>query len=300
MARAKDKSAKTALDTLQDWLTGGGQALLDGAQTVQRVVLATGRTVEEQVGTLYSALEYTLRDRIDQLVSGIAVALRSDVESVREEIDELRQQLAESTDASITERLIEPLRALANGALERAAYAQTRLTELAQRLERVELHGDPTGRHADLDRRIGSLEARFLAVAETVDELARQRARDGAGTEHLAQLDQRVRELRVELGEKAADLPSMRERLAKIEARVLETSKEQIARAGETTSLRDRLARLEARLTDLSREQVARAVEAAGLRERVFRIEQRAGTHLQVPVEVPAEQPVESADHPTG
>jgi chromosome segregation ATPase len=295
MARAKDKSAKTALDTLQDWLTGGGQALLDGAQTVQRVVLETGRTVEEQLGTVYSALEYALRDRIDQLVSGIAVSLRGDVESVREEIQELREQVEESTDASMTERLIDPLRALANGALERAAYAQTRLTELAQRLERIESQDDPLARHSEFERRMGALEARFMAVAETVDEIARQRARDGVGSEHLSQLEQRVRELRVELGEKAADLPSMRERLAKIEARVLETSKEQIARAGETTSLRDRLARLEARLTDLSREQVARAVEAAGLRERVFRLEQRAGTHLQVPVE----QPVET-DQPTG
>ena len=95
--------------------------------------------------------------------------------------------------------------------------------------------------------------------------------------EQIAQLEQRLRDLRVELGEKAADLPAWRERLTKIEGRVLETSKEQIARAGESTGLRDRLARLEARLSDLSREQVARAVEAAGLRERVFRLEQRHG-----------------------
>jgi chromosome segregation ATPase len=295
MARAKDRPAKTALDTLQDWLSGGGQALLDGAQTVQRVVLATGRTVEEQLGMVVSALEHTLRERIDQLVSGIAVSLRSEVEAVREEVQELREQFDEPPAESTAEQIFEPLRALANGALERAAYAQTRLTELTQRLERVESQEEPTVQHTDLERRLTSLETRFAASTEVLDEAARQRSRDQTRSDQVAQLEQRVREIRVELGEKAADLPSMRERLAKIEARVLETSKEQIARAGESTSLRDRLARLEARLTDLSREQVARAVEAAGLRERVFRLEQRAGSYVQNPIEPPVE-----GDHPTG
>ena len=294
MARAKDRPVKTALDTLQDWLSGGGQALLDGAQTVQRIVLATGRSVEEQFGTLLSALEETLRERTDQLVSGIATSLRSEVEAVREEVLELREQLEEPA-GSVAEHALEQLRALANGALERAAYTQTRLTELAQRLERVEYQDDPNIRHADLERRLASLDTRLASSVEAIDEAVRQRSTDGMNAEQLAQLEQRVRELRVELGEKAADLPSMRERLAKIEARVLETSKEQIARAGETTSLRDRLARLEARLTDLSREQVARAVEAAGLRERVFRLEQRAGAYVQGAIDQPAEN-----DLPTG
>jgi chromosome segregation ATPase len=268
MARAKDKPAKTALDTLQDWLSGGGQALLEGAQSVQRLVVATSRGVEEQLGTLLAGLEESLRDQVDRLVAGIAVSLRGEVESVREELQELRDQPMD--------QLLEPLRALANGALERAAYAQTRLTELAQRLEHIEFREDPSTRFADLDRRLIELESR-------------------SGAEHLAQLEQRLREVRVELGEKSADLPSMRERLAKIESRVLETSKEQIARAGEATSLRDRFARFEARLTDLSREQVARAVEAAGLRERVFRLEQRSGTYTQETAEPAAE-----GDRPAG
>jgi archaellum component FlaC len=273
MARAKDKPAKTALDTLQDWLSGGGQALLEGAQTVQQLVLATGRGVEEQLGTLLTALEGSLRDQVDRLVTGISVSLRNEVENVREEVHELREQVRDPSTTLPMDQLLEPLRALANGALERAAYAQTRLTELAQRLERFEYREDPNVRLADLEQRLAA-------------------GREGTSNE---QLEQRLRDLRVELGEKAADLPSMRERLIKIEARVLETSKEQIARAGEATSLRDRLARLEARLTDLSREQVARAVEAAGLRERVFRLEQRAGTYAQV-----GPEPVPESDHPTG
>jgi predicted nucleic acid-binding Zn-ribbon protein len=276
MARAKDKPAKTALDTLQEWLSGGGQALLEGVQTVQQLVLATGRGVEGQFGTLLTALEESLRDQVDRLVTGISVSLRSEVENVHEELQELREQFRDPSATVPIDQLLEPLRALANGALERAAYAQTRLTELAQRLERFEQREDPSVRLADLERRLSA-------------------TREGPSIEQFAQLEQRLRDMRVELGEKAADLPSMRERLAKIEVRVLETSKEQIARAGEATSLRDRLARLEARLTDLSREQVARAVEAAGLRERVFRLEQRAGTYAQAGPEATTEN-----DHPTG
>jgi DNA repair exonuclease SbcCD ATPase subunit len=275
MARAKDKPAKTALDTLQDWLSGGGQALLEGAHAVQQLVVATGRGVEEQLATLLSALEESLRDQVDRLVTGLAASLRNDVETVRDEVEELREHLHDSSAAGSSDQLLEPLRALANGALERAAYAQTRLTELAQRLDRVE-RLDPDARIAELERRLALI-------------------RDAVTSEQLGQLAQRLNEIRVELGEKAADLPAMRERLAKIEARVLETSKEQIARAGETTSLRDRLARLEARLTDLSREQVARAVEAAGLRERVFRLEQRAGIYTQTTPETTTE-----SEHPPG
>jgi predicted nucleic acid-binding Zn-ribbon protein len=249
---------------------------LEGAQSVQQLLRATGRGVEGQLGTLFAALEFSLRDQVDRLVSGIAVSLRGEVENVREELQELREELRDPVATVPIEQLLEPLRALANGALERAAYAQTRLTELAQRLERFEYREDPNVRLADLERRLAA-------------------GREGASAEQVAQLEQRLRDMRVELGEKAADLPSMRERLVKIEARVMETSKEQIARAGESTSLRDRLARLEARLTDLSREQVARAVEAAGLRERVFRLEQRAGAYAQATPEAVVE-----SDHPTG
>ena len=277
MARAKEKSARTALDTLQDWLSGGGQALLEGAHAVQQLMVATGRGVEEQLAALLSALEENLRDQVDRLVSGLAASLRNEVENVRDEVEELREHLQDSSAATgPIDQVLEPLRALANGALERAAYAQTRLTELAQRLERVEGLEDPNVRIAELERRLAS-------------------ERATASSEQLAQLEQRLRDTRVELGEKAADLPGLRERLAKIESRVLETSKEQIARAGEATSLRDRLSRLEARLTDLSREQVARAVEAAGLRERVFRLEQRAGIYAQTAPEETTE-----GDHPSG
>jgi chromosome segregation ATPase len=291
MARVKERPTKSALDTLQDWLSGGGQALVESAQTIQRLVSATGRGVEEQVGSLLVSLEQTLREQIDQLVNGIAVSIRGDVENVREEVQELREQLLDPNDRSSFEQLLEPLRALANGALERAAYAQTRLAELAQRLEHIEFRDDPNVRLADLERRLASIDARLSAALQANDEAARERSM----AEQLGPLEQRVREMRVEIGERTSDLPSMRERLTKIEARVLETSKEQIARAGEATSLRDRLARLEARLTDLSREQVARAVEAAGLRERVFRIEQRAGAYGQA-----ATEPGSEGEHSTG
>ena len=276
MSRAKDKPAKTALDTLQDWLSGGGQALLEGAQAVQQLVVATGRGVESQFTILLAALEDSLRDQIDRLVTGLAASLRGELENLREEIEELREQLQDAAGAQPPDQALEPMRALANGALERASYAQTRLTELGERIERLEGREDSSPRITEIERRVAGF-------------------REGASVETVAQLAQRLADLRVEVGEKAADLPSMRERLAKIESRVLETSKEQIARAGEATSLRDRLARLEARLTDLSREQVARAVEAAGLRERVFRLEQRAGIFSQSPTE-----PAVETDRPTG
>jgi len=270
MARAKDKPAKTALDTLQDWLSGGGQALLEGAQAVQQLVAATGRGVEGQLTGLLGALEESLRDQVDRLVSSLAASLRGEVNELRDEVEDLREQLHDPSTAQVVDQMLEPLRALANGALERAAYAQTRLTEFAHRLERFDQMDDANARITDLEQRVASGGGNAIA-------------------EQIAQLEQRLRDMRVELGEKAADLPTMRERLTKIEARVLDVSKEQIARAGEATSLRDRLARLDARLTDLSREQVARAVEAAGLRERVFRLEQRAGVYAQPAPERPAE-----------
>src|SRR5262249_39735574 len=135
MARANHKPAKTALDTLQDWLSGGGQALLEGAQAVQQLVVATGRGVEGQLAGLLGALEESLRDQVDRLVTALAASLRLELTELREEVEDLREQLQDPSTTQLIDQMLEPLRAIANGALERAAYAQTRLTELAQRLD---------------------------------------------------------------------------------------------------------------------------------------------------------------------
>ena len=168
MARAKEKSARTALDTLQDWLSGGGQALLEGAHAVQQLMVATGRGVEEQLAALLSALEENLRDQVDRLVSGLAASLRNEVENVRDEVEELREHLQDSSAATgPIDQVLGPSRASANGAVERAAYAQSRLTELAQRLERVEGLEDPNVRIAELERRLAS--ERATASSDPLD-----------------------------------------------------------------------------------------------------------------------------------
>ena len=101
MARANHKPAKTALDTLQDWLSGGGQALLEGAQAVQQLVTATGRGVEGQLAGLLGALEESLRDQVDRLVTTLAASLRTELTELREEVEDLREQMHDPSTAQV-------------------------------------------------------------------------------------------------------------------------------------------------------------------------------------------------------
>jgi chromosome segregation ATPase len=257
MARAREEQdVRSTLGSLQEMIADGSQALIEGAQAVQRIVLATGRGVEGQLSTLLGTIESAVSEQLDGVLSRFSASLKTEVDRVTQQVRAIEERLGDAPSLEeavedLAEELLEPLRTLANGADERARSSLARVSETLERLDRMEqrvaaLPTDPGASGSDVERRATSVAA----------DLA---------------------ELRRDVGGKLAELGTLRERFTRIENRVLETSKEQIARAGEATGMRDRLARLEARLTDLSREQVARAVESAGLRERVFRLEQRAG-----------------------
>jgi len=255
MPRMKDEP-RGRLATLQELLTGSGQALLDQASTIrdglQQRLVDVGRGVEEQVGGLLGGLEQRLLDELDRLVSRVALSIRKDVDRVRERVRVLETRVSDVPKEGVRE-LVNPLQSLASTAIETATSARERIEELLGRLQHVE-------------RQTVEMSRETTHESQITDDLRLR----------LERIESRLAELSREAGGKLGDVGALRERLTRIESRVLETSKDQIARAGEATGLRDRLARLEARLSDLSREQVARAVEAAGLRERVFRLEQRA------------------------
>jgi hypothetical protein len=56
MARPKEQPARSTLGAIQDLLADGSQALIEGVQSVQRVVLTTGRGVETQVTSILGSL----------------------------------------------------------------------------------------------------------------------------------------------------------------------------------------------------------------------------------------------------
>jgi len=270
MARTSEDPARSTLGTIQDLLAEGSQALIEGAQSVQRVVLTTGRGVESQVSSLLGTIEGTLSTQLDALLSAFASSMRGEVDRITDHVRIIEDRLAGMPSAAdgfedLLDDLLEPIRTLANGADQRAASSQARVGELVDRMVRLEQRVTTLVSHSSTQHE-GELRRRVDQAERRLDEFVR------------------------DAGGKLTEVGPLRERLTRIESRVLETSKEQIARAGESTGMRDRLARLEARLTDLSREQVARAVEAAGLRERVFRLEHRGGTTEQTEV-IGAEQP---------
>jgi chromosome segregation ATPase len=238
-------------------ILAGGMALVDQAQNlgadVQRRLVEVGRGIEVQLSGLVGAVEERLSERLDMLVSGLAVSLREEIDRLRSRLQGIESRVKDVPKEGIRE-LIAPLQAVVGGAGDRAAAALARVEELGLRLQHVE---------------------RRLA------EVSRETTRDTLDAEDIKQrLDrdtQRLTDLGREVGAKLGELGALRERLTRIEARVLEYSKDQIARTGEQAGLRDRLARLETRLSDLSKEQLARSVETAGLRERLFRVEQRNG-----------------------
>jgi len=255
MPRVKEEP-RSRLATLQDILAGGGQVILDQAQTLREVFQKrlgdVGRGLEEQLAVVMTTLEERLTLQLDEVVSGIAISIRKDLDRLRERIRAVETRLSDVPKEGVRE-LMNPLQTLASNAIQTAASVQGRLEELVGRLQLVERRAVEISREATHDT--------------NQNDDVRQR---------LDRVEARLTDLARDAGGKLGEVGALRERLTRIENRVLETSKEQVARAGESTGLRDRLARLEARLSDLSREQVARAVEAAGLRERVFRLEQRA------------------------
>jgi archaellum component FlaC len=254
MPRAKEEP-RGRLAALQDMFSGGSQALLDQAQSLrdglQKTLGDVASGLEEQMATVVDAVDVRLSTQLDELVSGLAVSIRKDVDRIRERVRALETRMSDVPREGVRE-FVNPLQTLANNAIQTATAVQTRIEELVGRLALVE-------------RRTAEVVTPDPQEAMAPDDV---RAR-------LDRIESRLADLSREAGGKLGEVGAVRERLTRIENRVLETSKEQIARAGEATGLRDRLARLEARLSDLSREQVARAVEAAGLRERVFRLEQR-------------------------
>jgi archaellum component FlaC len=253
MPRAKEEP-RGRLAALQDMFSGGSQVLLDQAQSLrdglQKTLGDVGRGLEEQMATVVDAVDERLSMQLDELVSGLAISIRKDVDRIRERVRALETRMSDVPREGVRE-FVNPLQTLANNAIQTATAVQTRIEELVGRLALVE-------------RRTADVTPDPQEAMAPDDVRAR-----------LDRIESRLADLSREAGGKLGEVGAVRERLTRIENRVLETSKEQIARAGEATGLRDRLARLEARLSDLSREQVARAVEAAGLRERVFRLEQR-------------------------
>jgi len=253
MGRVKPEP-RGRLAVLQEMVAGGSKRLVDQAQTLtagmQRRLVEVGRGVEGQLMSLGAALEERLSDRLDVLLSRLAITLRRDVERVRERVRAVENRLADVPKEGIRE-LLGPLQAVAGGAAERASAALSRLEDLGLRLQNAE-------------RRVAEVGREYARKTLDADDV-RQR---------LERIEQRLTDLGREVGTKLGELGALRERLTRIEGRVVESSKEQIARAGELAGLRDRLARLEGRLSDLSKDQLTRAVEAAGVRERLLRLEQ--------------------------
>jgi chromosome segregation ATPase len=252
MARGTNESSRGRLAQLQDMLADGGQALLGQAAQlaggVQRRIAEVGRSVEDMA----VIVEERLGDRLDVLLSRLAVSIRTDMEEIHDRVKRLERRAAETTSENVAQ-LLTPVHDMATEAQRTAGAAQARTDELLQRLDALE------GRLAAL--------AQAPQAAAPVDEELRRR---------IDALEERLAESGRDGAARSTEVTGLRDRLGRLEARIVESGREQVARAGEATALRDRLARLEARLSDLSREQVARAVEAAGLRERVFRLEQRA------------------------
>jgi polyhydroxyalkanoate synthesis regulator phasin len=241
-------------------LVDQAQALADGLQTR---LFDVGRELEGQLGALVGAVEKRLSIQVDDLLSGLAVSLRRDVDKIRERVRSVENRLADIPKEGLRE-LILPLQTVANGAAERSAAAAARVEELGLRVQTAERHVSEIARDS---------------TRETLDaDEFRQR---------LERIEQRLTDVGREVGTKLGELGALRERLTRLESRVVDGSKDQITRAGEAAGFRDRLTRLEARLSDLSKEQLARAVETAGLRERVFRIEQRSNGQASTGVSPP-------------
>jgi polyhydroxyalkanoate synthesis regulator phasin len=140
MPRVKEEP-RGRLAALQDMLSGGSQMILDQAQTlrdeVQKRLGDVGRGLEEQLGTVAGAVEERLSTQLDEVVSGLAISIRKDIDRLRERIKAIEARLTDVPREGVRE-LVNPLQALANNAIQTAAAVQTRIEELVGRLQNVE------------------------------------------------------------------------------------------------------------------------------------------------------------------
>ena len=83
MPRVKEEP-RGRLAALQEMLSGGSQVLLDQAQSlrdeVQRRIGDVASGFEEQLGSVASSVEERLSRQIDDLLSGLAVSIRKDLD----------------------------------------------------------------------------------------------------------------------------------------------------------------------------------------------------------------------------
>ena len=97
MPRVKEEP-RGRLAALQEILAGGGQLLLDQAQTlrdgVQRRLVDVGRGLEGQIADVITALDRRLTQQLDDVVSGLAV-------SIRKEIDEIATGASDAHDNAL-------------------------------------------------------------------------------------------------------------------------------------------------------------------------------------------------------
>ena len=108
MPRVKEEQ-RGRLAALQDVLTGGSQVLLDQAQFLRDRLIDVGRGVEGQVGTLLQAIEERLSRQLDDVVSGLATTLRTDVDGIRDRVHALEGRLTNAKDTDGVRELVTPL-----------------------------------------------------------------------------------------------------------------------------------------------------------------------------------------------
>jgi len=109
MARAREEQeVRSALDSIQELLADGSQALIEGAQSVQRLLLATGRGVEGQVSLLLGTLESTLGGQLDALLGRFSASIRTEVDRTSEPGHRWRDPQKCSTASSASSNAFHP------------------------------------------------------------------------------------------------------------------------------------------------------------------------------------------------
>jgi len=250
---------RSRLAALQDLVSGSGQVLLGGAQTIaeglQRRLSDVGRDVS-------SILESGLREALDDFIARLALSIRREIEKLADRVASLEQTLAGLPAGPLAE-VVNTAESLAQQAIESAAASNMHFEELSRHLQALE-------------ERLGQGE-HPAAEAEALEKL---------GT-RLEELREQAVELGKEVGTRVSEIGALDDRLHRLERRVAEQARGQAACAEDLASFRERLGRLEGRLSDLSREQIARTVEAAAVRERLLRLEQRFRTSEASPAGSP-------------
>lgn len=247
MGRSSEQQ-RGRLAALQEMVAGSGQALLVQAQSIADGLQRRLAEVSRDVGTV---VETSLRESLDDFISRLALSIRRELEGLSDRLDAVEERLSGLPAESLAE-VLEPVRSLAEQAIESAAASNMRLEQMGMRLQ-------------DLEQRLAEGE-NPSARGEALVELRNR----------LAALHDQVVELGREVGSRVAEVAAVADRLARIEGRIADQTRELAGQVEIAASLRERIGRLESRVSDLSREQVARSVEAAGLRERLLRLEHRS------------------------